>query len=175
MHALIPPFFGTGGDGNQADVSTFQNAPGENPRLPRAQPHRRWTQGAGQPARQGPAPARAVAAATKRFGLDPARRLRQKADFEQLLRQGERRAIEGFTFFLRRRESGGPRLGMLVTRKHAGRATERNRIKRSIREAFRLEQQRLPSIDMLVRPPYGAPGGAQLMARLRAALAKLAS
>jgi ribonuclease P protein component len=64
---------------------------------------------------------------------------------------------------------------MLVTRKHAARATDRNRIKRSIREAFRLEQQNLHSFDMLVRPPYGARGGAQMMVRLREALAKLGS
>ena len=78
-------------------------------------------------------------------------------------------------FYLRRRESGGPRLGMLVTRKHAARATDRNRIKRCIREAFRLEQQNLDALDILVRPPYGARGGADMMLRLRAALAKLAA
>lgn len=91
-----------------------------------------------------------------------------------MLRQGERRAVDGFTFFLRRRASGGARLGMLVTRKHAARATDRNRIKRSIREAFRLEQDKLHSIDMLVRPPYGARGGALMLNRLRGAMAKLA-
>lgn len=91
-----------------------------------------------------------------------------------MLRQGERRAVDGFTFYLRWRDGGGARLGMLVTRKHAARATERNRIKRSIREAFRLEQEKLDSIDMLVRPPYGARGGVRMMNRLRAAMAKLA-
>ena len=35
------------------------------------------------------------------------------------------------------------------------RATERNRIKRCIREAFRLEQEALGALDLLVRPPYG--------------------
>jgi ribonuclease P protein component len=63
---------------------------------------------------------------------------------------------------------------MLVTRKHAARATDRNRIKRCIREAFRLEQQNLDSLDVLVRPPYGARGDAAMMLRLRGALARLA-
>lgn len=94
--------------------------------------------------------------------------------FERLLRQGMRRSLDGFTFYLDKREAGGPRLGMLVTRKHAARATDRNRIKRSIREAFRLEQQNLDSLDLLIRPPYGAKGGAAMTQRLRGVLAKLA-
>lgn len=43
----------------------------------------------------------------------------------------------------------------------------RNRIKRCIREAFRLEQARLGALDVLVRPPYGATPGALMLARLR--------
>ena len=43
----------------------------------------------------------------------------------------------------------------------------RNRIKRCIREAFRLEQGRLGALDMLVRPPYGARPGGMMLKRLR--------
>jgi ribonuclease P protein component len=64
---------------------------------------------------------------------------------------------------------------MLVTRKHASHATDRNRLKRCIREAFRHEQERLGSLDVLVRPPYGARGDAQMLTRLRAVFQKLAS
>lgn len=91
-----------------------------------------------------------------------------------MLRHGARRSLEGFTFYLGTRDAGPPRLGMLVTRKHAARATDRNRLKRCIREAFRLEQERLGALDVLVRPPYGARGDARLLAGLRGALAKLA-
>ena len=73
-----------------------------------------------------------------------------------------------------RRESGSPRLGMLISRRHAARAVVRNRIKRCIREAFRLEQERLGPLDVLVRPPYGVKPSAQMVARLRAILGKLA-
>ena len=62
---------------------------------------------------------------------------------------------------------------MLVTRKHSARATDRNGIKRSIREAFRLEQENLGSLDVLVRPPYGARGSASMISRLRRLLGKL--
>ena len=52
---------------------------------------------------------------------------------------------------------------MLVTRKHAAAATERNRIKRCIREAFRLEQEALGPVDLLVRPPYDVRPTAQMI------------
>lgn len=165
--ALIPPFFGPAEDGNQADLPTLKDAARAASRLSGAQPHSRRPQGIAQPARERPAASRAVAAAAKRFGLDAARRLRQKAEFEHLLRQGARRSLGGYTFYLARRDAGSARLGMLVSRKHSARAVERNRIKRCIREAFRLEREALGALDLLVRPPYGIKPSAQMISRLR--------
>lgn len=99
------------------------------------------------------------------FGAD--RRLKGRSAFEPLLREGRRRSVSGYTFYVSRRSEGPARLGILVTRRHAARATERNRIKRCIREAFRLEQQRLGSLDLLVRPPYGVRGSAKMLEGLR--------
>ena len=83
------------------------------------------------------------------------------------MRQGARRSLEGYTFYLARRETGSARLGMLVSRRHARRAVERNRIKRCIREAFRLEHEALGALDLLVRPPYGIKPSPQMISRLR--------
>jgi len=102
-----------------------------------------------------------------RFGLGAERRLANKADFERLLREGSRRSRSGYTFFTSMRDEGPPRLGIVITRKHAARATVRNGIKRCIREAFRLEQAGLGALDVLVRPPYGARPGPQMLGRLR--------
>ena len=102
-----------------------------------------------------------------RFGLDAERRLGRRADFERLLREGKRRGGSGYTFYVSSRAEGPPRLGILISRKHAARATVRNRIKRCIREAFRLEQDCLGGLDVLVRPPYGAKPGASMLGRLR--------
>lgn len=154
-------------DGYQADLPAFQDTTRSPPWISRAQSQRGRTQSAAQPARARPPPPRAVAAAGKRFGLDAARRLRQKAQFEGLLRHGARRSVDGYTFYTARRESGGARLGMLVSRKHAARAVERNRIKRCIREAFRHEHQGLGGLDVLVRPPYGIKPSSQMISRLR--------
>jgi ribonuclease P protein component len=72
-----------------------------------------------------------------------------------------------------RRDTGGARLGMLISRRHAARAVIRNRIKRCIREAFRLEQERLGPIDVLVRPPYGVQPSAQMISCLREIFGRL--
>jgi len=44
-----------------------------------------------------------------------------------------------------------PRLALVVPKRLAPRATSRNRIRRLIREAFRLQQQRLGGNDCVVR------------------------
>ena len=62
-----------------------------------------------------------------------------------------------------------------MSRKHAARAVERNRIKRCIREAFRLEQETLGAVDVLVRPPYGIKPSPSMLQRLRELLGKLNS
>jgi ribonuclease P protein component len=167
--------FRIGRNGDQADLPAFQDTARAPSRFSRAQPHCRRSQSAAQSARQRTAPPRTLAATGKRLGLDGARRLRQKAQFEGLLQHGSRRSVDGYTFYVQRRASGGARLGMLVSRRHSPRAVERNRIKRCIREAFRLEQERLGPLDVLVRPPYGARPSAGMIARLREIFGRLSS
>jgi len=105
------------------------------------------------------------------FGSD--RRIRTSAEFEALLHGGIRRSLAGFTFFLSRRPAGHARLGILISRKHAARATDRNRIKRCIREAFRQSQSGLGALDLLVRPPFGLKASAVSVAKLRTCFEKL--
>jgi ribonuclease P protein component len=90
-----------------------------------------------------------------------------------LLRQGVRRNLSGYTFFIARREEGSARLGLLVSRRHSPKAVHRNAIKRSVREAFRLERPELGPVDLLVRPPYDAEPGREMIACLRLLLAKV--
>jgi ribonuclease P protein component len=60
-----------------------------------------------------------------------------------------------------------------VSKKHAADATQRNRIKRCIREAFRLEQENLGGLDVLVRPPYDVRPSARMIDTLRQLLGRL--
>lgn len=112
-----------------------------------------------------------MASATR--GLDAARRVRRSAEFDRLLRDGARRRIDGYTFYTARRE-GVARLGLLVSRREGRSAVARNRIKRRIREAFRLEQAHLAGLDVLVRPPQGLRAGPEMVKKLRRLFAALA-
>jgi ribonuclease P protein component len=106
--------------------------------------------------------------------LGAGRRVAGKARFERLLREGERRNLGGYTFYFLRRAAGVPRLGILISRKHAAAAVERNRIKRCIREAFRLEQENLAGLELLVRPPLAARPPRHALEELRGLLRRLA-
>lgn len=170
--------FRIGRHGHAADLPTFEDPAREAARLSRAQPHGRRAQSAAQsPRARSPAPRVVVplTSSPKRFALDAQRRLRRKAQFERLLRSGERRTIDGYTFFFVRRPAGRPRLGILISRKHAARAVDRNRIKRCIREAFRLEQRNLGPIDLLVRPPYAVRASDEIVRALREHLCRLSA
>ena len=45
----------------------------------------------------------------------------------------------------------GPRLGLVVGKKQLKRAVDRNRVKRIVREQFRLHRAGLPACDLIVR------------------------
>jgi ribonuclease P protein component len=70
-------------------------------------------------------------------------------------------------------DAGEARLGLLVSKREARSAVARNRIKRRIREAFRLEQAGLAGLDVLVRPPQNVRTGPDMVARLRKLFAAL--
>jgi len=67
------------------------------------------------------------------------------------------------------------RLGLSVGIRAAGCAVNRNRVKRVVRERFRLSQQELPSLDVVVNARHGAGGAssAQLAASITALFARM--
>lgn len=81
----------------------------------------------------------------------PARlRLRRKSDFDATYARGRRLGDEYFGVTASRNEAGAPRLGMAVAVRVAGNAVGRNRIRRLVRESFRLHQRELPPVDLVV-------------------------
>ena len=53
-------------------------------------------------------------------------------------------------------ETGGARLGMAVSTRAAGQAVNRNRLRRLIRESFRMHREELPAVDLLVTARAGS-------------------
>ena len=81
----------------------------------------------------------------------PARlRLRRKRDFDAAYARGRRLNDGFFTVIATANESGVPRLGLAVAVRAAGGAVARNRLRRIIRESFRLHQRALPACDLVV-------------------------
>lgn len=50
------------------------------------------------------------------------------------------------------------RLGLVIAKKHVRKATQRNQLKRLIRESFRHRREHLPTIDVIVLARSGADG-----------------
>ena len=81
----------------------------------------------------------------------PARlRLRRKSDFDAAYARGRRLSDGFFTVIATANEIGAPRLGLAVAVRAAGGAVARNRLRRIIRESFRLNQRALPALDLVV-------------------------
>lgn len=86
------------------------------------------------------------------------RRLTRRPQFTACYERGEKRYTRHFVVFALARPAESPcgqnssgRLGLAVTRK-CGNAVERNRIKRVLREFFRLRQQDMPVMDIVITP-----------------------
>ena len=110
----------------------------------------------------------------ERLRLRPERRIRRKSEFEAAYAHGQRLGNGFFAVTVYSRthpaDAGGPRIGLAVAVRTAGGSVERNRIRRVIRESFRLHQHELPPVDLVVSARTRARGtsGTELHAALAA-------
>jgi len=70
-----------------------------------------------------------------------------KADFKHLMNHGEKISLKSLIACY---QSGHGRLGIIVSKKVSKKATERNRIRRLVKEAYRLNQDKFLHTDILV-------------------------
>ncbi len=105
---------------------------------------------AGAPPLKGQRPLTCDCAAPARLTLPAQRRLRRKSDFDAAYAGGRRFGNGFFGVTALWNDKGWPRLGLAVAVRTAGGGVERNRIRRIIRESFRLHQHELPGVDLVV-------------------------
>lgn len=109
------------------------------------------------------------------YSFSARQRLRDKAEFDHVYRSGQRYSQSLFQAAACRNAHGAARLGLAIAARSVGNSVARNRIRRLVREAFRLCQHELPACDIVVsaRPRARSAGAAELradIARLFAAL-----
>ncbi len=90
--------------------------------------------------------------AGKKFPLPKALRLLHRSEFRRVYEEGARRSTRLCTVFYRPNGLPQTRLG-ITTPSALGKAVNRNRIRRRLREVFRLNQGRLPGgWDVVLNP-----------------------
>lgn len=79
-------------------------------------------------------------------------RLRSSSDFERVYALKCKAADGVLLLFMARNDCQLTRIGLSVSKKHGG-SVERNRLKRWLREAFRLERHQFPAgVDLIAIP-----------------------
>lgn len=91
-----------------------------------------------------------------RFRLTKDDRVRRSPEYRKIMREGARFRTSHFSIRMLKNPMGRPRLGIAVGRK-AGKACARNRIKRRLREYFRLNRDKMPpEVDIVFIALRGA-------------------
>ena len=107
----------------------------------------------------------------RRFAFPKQARIAHEREFRRIYGEGKRFVANPLRFCVMRREAGQSRLGLAVSRK-VGNSVVRNRWKRAIREAFRLNRHRLAAPhDVVISVAWGAARGD--LARVTEAFEKL--
>lgn len=84
-------------------------------------------------------------------GFSKSKRLLTPAVFKAVFDQADYKVSRKEILCLAKENSlDHPRLGLVIAKKNIRLAVERNRVKRIIRESFRLHQHQLPAVDVIV-------------------------
>jgi ribonuclease P protein component len=101
----------------------------------------------------------------------PQSRLRKPAEFKAVFAAGKRFSGQHLGAVISDCPGQEPRLGLAIAKRAVPHAVDRNRIKRQIRESFRVNRSRLPQVDVVFKARNGAAQAEN--AQLRAELEQL--
>ncbi|MBU2572194.1 ribonuclease P protein component [Methylotuvimicrobium sp. KM2] len=86
----------------------------------------------------------------KVFSFPPQLRLRKPSEYKKVFTRPVKSSDAYFTLLAVRNEFNHPRLGLAIAKKIIKKAVDRNMLKRTARESFRLQQHELINIDVVV-------------------------
>ena len=90
------------------------------------------------------------------FSLPKDLRIRKKSQYEDVFGKGKRLNTKHFTIVYLPNSLGYPRVGLVAGRKNLSGAVGRNRVKRVIREVFRLNKSLFDSMDVVLIAKEGS-------------------
>lgn len=82
------------------------------------------------------------------YGFDKKRRLLKKIDYDNVFSQALKIVTSEFIVLYRKNLVGHARIGLALSKKTIAKSHDRNRVKRLLRETFRI--RRLPAVDIVV-------------------------
>lgn len=83
------------------------------------------------------------------FHFSRSQKLLNADQYKFVFSKSQRFGNKSFTLLARHNGLGHPRLGLAISKKAVNKAVDRNRIKRIIRDSFRVNQHELPSVDII--------------------------
>ncbi|WP_026223681.1 ribonuclease P protein component [Methylosarcina fibrata] len=84
------------------------------------------------------------------FGFPPQLRLKKPDEYKKVFASPVKSSDQYFTLLAVRNEFDHPRLGLAIAKKNIKKAVNRNVIKRTVRENFRIQQRNLGGMDIVV-------------------------
>src|SRR5262245_54794075 len=150
---------------NEKNVSTKQCAQKTHARISYTHEHDRRTRGTQPASRQRPKTLNrpdsaetgtSLVSQGRPFSFPKSARLLARKEFLFLQSRGKRRHCPHFVLLLAPAKGGRSHLGITVTRRF-GNAVQRNRMKRLLREFFRMNKEKItPEQDVLIIPRAGS-------------------
>jgi ribonuclease P protein component len=92
----------------------------------------------------------------RQYGFPETLRLKTAGEFDYVFAEPCRAANACFTALARANRQDQPRLGLVISKRCAKSAVQRNRLKRLIRESFRHSQAHLAGLDIVVIGKHSA-------------------